>query len=258
MGFFDLFKRKSTLEKHRERVADKRAAVADRWESIKALGQLATTEPESGKPDERADAILALMERFTYYVDPPRGVPVAQAITDEEEKDETLRWICEAGEDVALAPLRKGLRTQESLSWGLRCLEGMLTEDRAIEEMIALLGTMDTEYERDPQRKHQLLGRLEELRHPDLAAAVEPHFLDVDETARFHATLCALKQENGEDSLGALTEALKEEESLRVKVRVLDLLIDKGWALGDGASAIELPEGYAIDKQGRPRKVKAG
>lgn len=245
MGFLDLFKRKSPLEKHGERVADKRAAVGDRWESIKALGEMASTE-----------AILALTERFTYYVDPPRGVPVAQAITDEEEKTEVMRWIVDAGEDVALPALRKAMRSQESVSWLLRCLEGLLSEERAIEEMIDLLGTMDTEYERDPQRKHQLLGRLEELRHPKLAEAVTPHFTDVDETARFHATICALKQDNGESVLEDLAEALADEESLRVKVRVLDLLIEKGWALGDEASEIELPDGYAFDKKGLPRKVK--
>lgn len=256
MGFFDLFKRKSPLEKHSERVADKRAAVADRWESIKALGEMATTEPEGEQPDERSAAIAALMERFTYYVDPPRGVPVAQAITDEEEKDETLRWIVEAGEDVALDPVRGALRSQESISWGLRCLEGMLSEERAIEEMVDLLGTMDTEYMRDPQRKQQLVGKLEELKHPKIAAAVAPHFTDVDETTRFHATVAALKQDNAEGQLPALREALVDEDSVRVKVRVLDILIEKGWSLGDEASEIELPEGYAVDKKGVPRKVK--
>lgn len=253
MGFLDLFKRKSPLEKHGERVADKRAAVGDRWESIKALGELASG---SGDMDERQGAILALAQRFTYYVDPPRGVPVAQAITDEEEKTEVMRWIVEAGEDVSLPALRKAMRSLESVSWPLKCLEGLLPEEQAIEEMIALLGTMDVEYERDPQRKHQLLGRLEELRHPQLAEAVTPHFTDVDETARFHATVCALLQDNGETALEDLTEALVDEESLRVKVRVLDLLIEKSWALGDKAGDIQLPDGYAVDKKGLPRKVK--
>jgi hypothetical protein len=256
MGLFDIFKRRSPLEKHGERVADKRAAVADRWESIKVLGEMACAEPPAGKPDERGPAILALTARFTYYVDPPRGVPVAQAITDEEEKDETLRWIVEAGEEVALPPLREALQKQESISWGLRCLEGLLSEERAIEEMIRLLGTMDTDYERDPQRKHQLLGRLEELRHPGIAAAVAPHFQDIDETARFHATVAALEQDNGQEQLEALVEALREEDSVRVKVRVLDQLIVNGWSLGPGAADLDVPEGYALDKKGVPRKVE--
>ena len=31
---------------------------------------------------------------------------------------------------------------------------------------------------------------------------------------------------------------------------------EKGWALGDTASQIQLPDGYAFDKKGLPRKVK--
>ncbi|MGE0785823.1 MAG: hypothetical protein AB7S26_09060 [Sandaracinaceae bacterium] len=256
MGFFDLFKRKSAIEKHGERVADKRAVAGDRWESIRALGMIATTEPNAGAEDERSAAVAALFPRFTYYVDPPRGVPVAQAITDEEEKDEVLRWVVEAGEDVSLEPLRAAMKTQDSLSWALRCLERMLPADRAIEEMIALLGTMSTDYQRDPTRKQQLLGRLEELSDPRIAEAVAPHFTDVDEMARFHATIAALRQANGESQLTAIREALEMEESVRVKVRVLDLLVEKGWSLGEGASKIELPDGYALDKSGKPRRAK--
>src|SRR5688500_2070216 len=75
MGFFGLFGKKNALGKHAERVANKRAQAPDRWESIQALGKIATT----GEPAERSQAVAALLERFTFYVDP--------TITDGEEKD---------------------------------------------------------------------------------------------------------------------------------------------------------------------------
>ena len=242
MGLLEFLRRKGPIEKHGERVANKRTANADRWESIQILGKVATTEPEGGRPDMREEAVAALLERFTFYVDP--------TITDGEEKDETFRWVCEAGV-VAIAPARAVLRAHDSASWGLKVLEQLLSPEDFIEEMLALLGTMDTEYERDPQRKEQLLGTLEEKRHPAIGKAVVPFFMDVNESARFHALGAALAQDNAESLLPAINDALREEESVRVKVRVLEQLGERGWALAEG---VEVPEGWWIDKRGIPRR----
>jgi hypothetical protein len=247
MGLFDLFKKKSPLEKHRERVANKRAQGPDRWESIQVLGKMATTEPTGDEADERADAVAALVERFTFYVDP--------SITDGEEKDEAFRWICGAGE-VAVKPVREAAQRHESLSWPLRMLEHLLDEERLIDEMIGILESMDTEYERDPQRKLQLLSSLEEKRAPRIAEAVAPFFLDVNEEARFHALGAAVAQENAEEVLPQLLEALTEEESVRVKARALDAMAEHGWSLGEAKADVELPDGYATDSKGVPRKAK--
>lgn len=246
MGFFDLFTKKSALDKHAERVANRRAQAPDRWESIQILGKMATAAPP-GSDDQRALAIAALMERFTFYVDP--------TITDGEEKDEVFRWITEAG-DLAIDPVRMALRKHQSSSWPLRCLEHLLSEERITEVMIELLGTMDTEYERDPQRKIQVLSTLEERAHPHIAKAVAPFFLDANETARYHAAGAALAQENAEARVQELLDALVEEESVRVKMRVLDAMAERGWSLGAKKDLIELPQGYATDSKGVPRRAK--
>ena len=243
MGLLEFLKRKSPIEKHGERVANKRTANADRWESIQALGKIVTTEPEGGKPDLREAAVAALMERFTFYVDP--------TITDGEEKDETYRWVCEAGA-IAIPPVRAVLRAHDSASWGLKCLEQLLSAEEFIKEMLELLETMDTEYLRDPQRKEQLLSTLEEKRHPSIGKAVVPFFLDVNESARFHAHGAVLAQDNAETFLPAVNDALREEESVRVKVRVLEQFGERGWSLAEG---IDVPEGWWVDKRGIPRKT---
>ena len=242
MGLMDFLKRKSPLEKHSARVANKRTQNADRWESIQVLGKLATTEPPSGKPDERADAVAALMHRFKYNGDP--------TITDGEEKDETFRWICEAGR-IAVAPVRKALRTQESLGWGLKCLEHLLDPEEVMDELLALLETMDGEYERDPQRKLQLLSTLEEKRDPRIAAAVVPFFDAINEEARFHALGAALSQENADDVRDEVLAALEKEDSVRVLVRVLTRLAELSWPVPE---TISLPDGWFRDKRGLARK----
>lgn len=245
MGLFDIFSRKSALEKHAERAGNKRAQNPDRWESIQFLGKLATTTPPEGAKDERAAAVAALLQRFGFYVDP--------SITDGEEKDEAFRWVCEA-RDVAIDPVRAAMRSHESLSWPLKALEHLVDEDRLLVEMTELLATMDTEYLRDPQRKIQLLSTLEGKRHRGIAAAVQPFFSDVNEEARFHAIATALAQDDADEILPSLREALAEEESVRVKVRALDLLAERGLSLGD-AKGVVLPDGYVLDAKGVPKKT---
>ncbi len=245
MGFFGLFgKKKSALEKHAERAANKRAQHPDRWESIQALGKMAT----SGEAEERPAAVAALLERFPFVVDP--------TINDGEEKDAAFRWICDAGTDVALEPIRAALRKHESLSWPLKCLEALVSENDVVDEMIALLSDMGTEYQRDPQRKLQLLGTLEQRVHPKIAHAVAPFFEDVNETARFHAVGAALAQEEAEEIVPQLVAALAEEDSVRVKLRVLEGMAEQGFRLGDNTDAVQLPEGWTIDGKGVPRRPK--
>ena len=244
VGFFGrLFGRGSGLEKHAQRVANKRAQAPDRWESIQALGKIATSPP-AADADEREDAIAGLMMRFTYFSDP--------SITDGEEKDEVFRWVCEAG-DVAIAPVERALAEHESLSWPLKVLEALNGEEDVIEVMLEVLSDMDTEYERDPQRKIQLLSTFEARRHPKVAAAVAPFFTDVSEEARFHAVGAALQQEDAESILPELRAALAAEESLRVSIRALDLLAERGLGLPDAAD-LELPGGYRLDADGVPKK----
>jgi hypothetical protein len=142
MGLFDFFKAtpESAIAKHAPRVANKRGQASDRWESIQALGAL-----------KSADAVKALLPRFTFYADP--------SITDGEEKDEAFRLICELG-DVAIPPVRAFAAKAESLSWALKILERLASEEEVVEVLVGLLSKMDVEYQRDPQRKLQVLTAL--------------------------------------------------------------------------------------------------
>ncbi|MGF1469700.1 MAG: HEAT repeat domain-containing protein [Sandaracinaceae bacterium] len=251
MALFGLFgKGKAAIPKHAKRVGNKRAQAPDRWESIQVLGQVGCGELEAKGGDQREEAIGALMARFTFTVDP--------SITDGEEKDEAFRWIARAGA-AAVAPVRRALRQHDSPSWPLRILGELVPEPQLTQEMLAVLAEMDTEYERDPQKKLVILSSLEEARHPDIAAAVVPFFQDVNETARFHAMGAALAQDNGESVRDELLAALAEEDSLRVKARALEGLARRGWSLGVARAAVEadLPPGYRIDSEGVPQQASA-
>ncbi len=245
MGLFDFFKSspEATIQKHAGRVADKRAQAPDRWESIQALGAL-----------KSADAVKALLPRFTFYVDP--------SITDNDEKDETFRLVCAVGAD-AIPPTRAFALKAETLSWALKILERLADDAEIVEVLVGLLAKMDVEYARDPQRKLQVLQRLEERRDPRIAPAVERFLGDVNETTRFHAVTALLHQEDAASYRKALEETLGREDSVRVKARLLEAFAQHGWSVSsaEGTSARDkigraLPPGWSLDGKGVPvRKI---
>jgi hypothetical protein len=236
VGLFDFFSKKSPIEKHGPRVADKRAQAPDRWDSIHALGALKT-----------AEAVQALLPRFGFYVDP--------SITDQEEKDEVFRLIVEAGEP-AIEPVLAYLRRSDSLGWPIKILDRLTTSERAVGELLALLEPMDTDYQRDPSRKIQVLQALEDRRDTRIAAAVARFATDASESVRFHAAGTILAQEDPSPAREALATALAKEDSVRVRARLLEAFAERGWDVGQEREKIAraLPAGFALDKQGVPQK----
>lgn len=235
MGLFDLFGKKSgqsAVQKLAPKVADKRGMAPDRWEAIQALTKIDSEE-----------AVEALLVRFKFYVDP--------TITDQEEKDAVFNAVVAKG-TLAIPPLKRFLTKAESLSWPLKMLDRVLGPDEVLAMMLELLSQMDTEYERDPQRKLQILAELETRRGPGVVETVTPFLSDVHETARFHAAGAVLAQDNAEDAREELRTALDREESMRIKARILDGFGQRGWAVE--APQGKLPDAFALDPEGVPRR----
>lgn len=231
MGLLDFFGRKSgsKLEKHAKRASDKRAQAADRWSSLHALGEM-----------KSAEAVDALLQRFTFRVDP--------SITDQEEKELAFQGILGSGE-VAVAPVRSYLKEADAIAWPVRILDEIEGQAAVVEALLGLLAEMDTEYERDPQRKIDVLAQLEARPDPRVAEVVTPFLEDVNETVRFHAAGALMAQEDAEVSKGRLIELLATDEGTRVRASVLDAFIERGWDLGDRAKDVQpnLPPGYVLD-----------
>ena len=222
----------SAVQKLAPKVSDKRGMAPDRWEAIQALSKIDSEE-----------AIEALLVRFTYYVDP--------TITDQEEKDSVFNAIVSKGE-LAVGPLQRFLAKAESLSWPLKMLD-RVTPGGVLDTLLGMLRKMDTEYERDPQRKLQILAELETRQGPDVVATVTPFLSDVHETARFHAVGAVLAQANAEEARPALLELLAREDSMRIKARILDGFSQRGWAVDVGQVG-RLPDAFGLNGAGVPHR----
>lgn len=242
MGLLDLFSKKSgggALRKHASRVANKRAQAPDRWDSIRALGQM-----------QSADAVEALLARFTFSVDP--------SITDQEEKEAAFEMVVGAGE-AAVEPVRRFMMEVDSIAWPLKCLDRVLPPEEVTGALLELLTGMDTEYERDPQKKVQTLAALEERRDPRIVEGARRFLDDMNETVRFHAVGALLAQGGDEEEAvrSALIDTFVGEESTRVRARILDGFVEHGWSVEGRVDEVreKLPAGYALTAKGEVKKA---
>ena len=237
MGLFDVFKGGgSGIDKHIARVANKRAQQHERWESIQTLAA-----------DGSDEAIRGLLTRFGMKVDP--------SITDREEKNEAFRCIVSLGE-AAVQPVQDLLQSTDTLAWPLKMLKELRSDEQVTDALLGLLSKMDTEYERDPQKKIDVLASLEERADVRIVAAVMPFLDDMNETVRFHSVGAIFAQENAADAQEALVTAFIGEESVRVRMQVLDGYISRKWLFTDRTDEVSkrIPNSYALGKKGDARK----
>jgi hypothetical protein len=241
MGLFDVFKGGGGgLAKHVTRVANKRAQKHERWESIEVLAS-----------DGSDEAIRALLTRFNVRVDP--------SITDGEEKNAAFLGVVQNGE-AALGPVRDFLASSETLAWPLKILKEIQSEDEVTTILLELLSEMDTEYERDPQKKIDVIANFEERKDPRIVEAVTRFLEDMNETVRFYAVGAILAQDEADAALESMTRAMLAEESVRVRIRMLDGYIERGWRLGDvkDEASKKMPTGYTLGKKGEVRRSRGG
>jgi HEAT repeat protein len=242
MGLFDLFKSgdkkadgkgpAAAAAKWAEKAGDKRAQNYDRQEAIAALAEMGTPE-----------AAAALLKRFTFTIDP--------SITDQEEKDGAYEGVLAAG-TAAVPAIRAFAAKAESLAWPIKLLKALLPEDAYVEELLLWLDRWDTEYAKFIDPKLQILGALEEFKQEAILPKVEPFLEDVNGDARFLAAATVLAQENA-TAVPALLRALEQEESLRVKNRILDGFVLRSWPVPDELVAQTrkaLPPEYSVDARG--------
>ena len=223
----------AAIKKYGARAINKRAQAPDRWDAIQALSGLRT-----------AGVVEALLPRFTFYVDP--------SITDQEEKDLAFQIVVDVGEP-AIEPIVAFMRRAESVSWAIKMLDQIAGEERVISELVALLETMDTEYARDPEKKLQVISALEERDDARIVAAVTRFVEDVNESVRFNAAATIFAQKDAESARPVILAQLANEDSVRVKARMLDGFAARGWTLDESSASTitkSLPPGITVDAKG--------
>jgi len=249
MGFFDFLKggskkdsgdgktkKSSPAAKWAEAAGSKRAQAYDRQEAITELAKIAD-----------ADAVEALLKRFTFHTDP--------SITDQEEKDLAYEGILKAGRE-AIVPVRAFAAKAESVSWPMRVMKSILEQDEYVEELIIWLSKWDTEYSKFIDPKLQILEALSELTHPKIREATERFLEDVNDQAKFNAVVAVFAQ-NDAQSIKPLLALLLDEESVRIRTKIATGFGERGWEVPDDQRDVvrkALPPEFSIDGMGFIKK----
>jgi len=219
-----------------EAASNKRAQNYDRQEAIANLAEMGT-----------AEAAAALLKRFTFRMDP--------SITDQEEKDGAYSGILNAGM-AAVEPVRAFVAKAESLAWPMKIMKAILDEDAFVEELIVWLSRWDTEYAKFIDPKKSILSALAEYKDENIIEATRRFLEDVDEETRFLAVGAVLAQDDA-TILGELLDTLQQEESFRVKNKIVDGVLARGWPVPEERRVPVrkvLPPGYTIDGEGKLHK----
>ena len=244
MGIFDFFTggKGGKIGKVVARANNKDSQSADRFAALEQL-----------RDDESDEAIGGLLRRFSFVY--------SKSIEDEQEKEWVHDTLVAMGERI-LGPLQKSLIGAETISWQLKVLNDVAEHEKAWSVLERVIEANDNQYARDPSRKVQLINFIGEGFPEERAARALIQYLeDMDETVRFTAVEALFNQKQEEVAREPLLKLLlsPEEESLRIKFRILDGLADLAWPAEGHKGALEaylasLDRPYSIDAKGRVKK----
>lgn len=214
---FGLFSKEKSLQRTIERATNKLAQQADRFPALERLLE-----------DGSQEALFGLCRRF--------GVTSQKSVEDEQEK----AWVVDAlvGKGAAALPaVRRYIKSAEALAFPLKVLDRIAEPAAVLEVVDEVLAGEQPGYVRHPERRIDLLRWLANWKgasSAEITRRMAPYLSDFDENVRF-ATIEGLSlhdlAEVGEPLMAAFLRP--EEESGRIRRRLLEVLADKRVALGD-------------------------
>jgi hypothetical protein len=213
VGFKDLFGGggKSKVDKLVKTATNPYAQSADRYAAMEQL---------LGNGSD--DALVGLMKRFT--------IVSTKSIEDEEEKGWVYRRVCDLGAK-ALPAVKRFCLESDNVAWALRIVEDVANAQQEWDILDAMLERHPPEYARDPKTKIQLLTHLGDIEDQRVPTIFVRYLEDPDEGVRFFAVEQLVDFGDEESSKARLVEHLVggQEDSLRVRTKILDGLSTLGW-----------------------------
>lgn len=224
MGFKDLFssagRSKSRHDKLVKTATNPYTQSAERYHAMEQL-----------LADGSDEALVGLLRRFT--------IVSTKSIEDEEEKGWAYRQLSALGAK-ALPATKTFCLEYDNVAWALRIVEDAADETQEWEILDALLDKHPPGYERDPTKKLQILTHLAEIDDPKVAEYLAGYVQDSDEGIRFFATEQLIDIGDEAHAKKAMIERLcdPEEDSMRLRTKILDGLATHGWDVSEDAERI--------------------
>lgn len=200
------------------------------------------------------DAIWVLLQRFTFTTE--------KATADMDEKQRIHEMLVDFGEK-AVPMIKKFIEKHSDVAWPIRTLRRILPSEEVNGFVFDYLKDATSE-EDDPLKLCEMTLALRNVKDPGVVPVVVPLLNDYDDTVRF-AAVETLQDVGDPAAREPLLEALvsEDEDSMRVKLRILDAIQANGWEVKGFRKVVEemLPEaselkwgrrdGWRLDRGGK-------
>jgi hypothetical protein len=219
---FGLFSKEKALQRTINRATNKLAQQADRFPALEELSQ-----------NESEEALVGLCKRF--------AITSSKSVEDEQEKAWVVDTLVAKG-PLALPAVRRYIKSAEGLSFPLQVLGRIAEKQTVLEVVDEILAGEPPGYVRHPERRIDLVRWLVDWSagsDEEVTSRLRPYLADFDENVRF-AVIDGLSHRAAAVIGPALVEALvrPEEESGRIRRRLVEVLADKQIPLGEHAAAV--------------------
>ena len=218
MGLGDFFSKykadreKKTLMKNIRRLIHQDLQHEDRLRAAEFLAEVGTEE-----------ALYGLLRRYDMSLD--------KNYMDQDEKTFVHDIVVSKGE-AAIEPIERFLRASENVSWPERILSSILQDDDKVVEVLLEVIRVEREEGNDMRagKRANLIDLFSRYKDPRIAAAIVPFLDDFDESVRI-TCINVLDTQGDETAAGPLLDLAtsEEEDSFRVKSRVVDCFANHGW-----------------------------
>jgi len=232
MGFFGFGGNK--VDRYVKKLTNAYVQTHERIRMIELLAEMGTDE-----------SIFGILKRFTFRTE--------ASIVDEDEKELAYKYLVRAGASAVL-PIERFVDGHDAVYWPIKALHEIAGIDAAVDLLLKVLDRSQERSGRTNEQKIQLVSNLRDFSHPRVLERLQLLVGDEDEDVRIMAMDGLLTY--GEDVAlqPAVRLLLDSEESAKVKMVLLEQLIDSGWSLSTWKEQFEeqdlLPYPYRIGANG--------
>lgn len=218
-----------------KKLENKYGQAQDRQMAIDQLAQV-------GSPE----AVEALLKRFSFRIE--------QTIGDEDEKNTVYNHLVSLG-PTSVEPILEYLRNENSPFWPTKALRQIVGDEATVAYLLEMIREMEAIFDRDINRKVELVSNLCEFNHPDVITALSEFARDENEEIRVRAVEAMAHMGNEELCEVMVDRLMDPSETQRMRIAILSLLVDRKWKVKSRKDDIRkvLPDSFWIDDVGTIR-----
>ncbi len=227
-------RRVSAVQKSIKKISDKHQLTENRYAAADFLVH-----------DGSDEAVAGLLHRFDFTYD--------NSIKDKSEKEYVAKLLINFGER-AVPFVKEYINKAENIAWPLKILGQLIKKDDILAFLLSMLNDEDSTFNEDVLEKRlDLLNYLVEFKNTEIVKKVIVFLGDDEEEVRYRA-IEVLGEQGDVIARDPLVEIMvNEEESMRIKMRILEIFIQNQWTVSGHKKQIEemLPEGFYLTREGK-------